>query len=175
MTDTSPAAIAALLRVIFAAMIEYRAEEHRALRKTLAFARDLVPALAAERDALAEQLKTVLDREAATHARYDAERDAGDLIIRDLTLIVNRLAKYAPDDKVAEVFDYLHRKNLASPTRAALPENPMIDYADLIARATRHLNLSDNHEAGLILMVTQRLVRDMTAALRALAELEARK
>lgn len=56
---------------------------------------------------------------------------AHERVIRDLTMLVNQLCKYAPDDKVAAAFDYLHRKNLASPLREADPTDADLDRAAL--------------------------------------------
>ncbi len=45
--------------------------------------------------------------------------------IQDLTLLVIKLLKHAPEEKVEQVTEYLRRKNLFSPLRcAALEQEP---------------------------------------------------
>jgi hypothetical protein len=57
--------------------------------------------------------------------RKDAGAIARDRTISDLTMIVTRLLKHAPVEKVYEVSEYLHRSGLASPLRdAAINQEP---------------------------------------------------
>ena len=78
-----------------------------------------------------DETRDLVNELAARLAELEAERDAKDRVISDLTMLVVNLSKYAPDKKVSQAFDYLNRKNLSSPLRgAALSEqSPVVESA----------------------------------------------
>lgn len=69
----------------------------------LAAARELVPALAAERAALAEELVSVLQREAATTKRYDDRLDAAETALAAEKAKVARMRDFLADFAEAKI------------------------------------------------------------------------